>query len=269
MASEAHLRVIFIGDIIGEKGRRTFKYIMPGIMDKFKPDFIIANGENAAGGFGITPKIADELFTSGIDIITSGNHVWDKKDIYSYLDSDKPILRPANYPDGTHGKGMVSVTKNGKTVCVINLQGRTFMDPLIDCPFRTADSLLEKADAKADAIIVDFHAEATSEKKAMTYYLNGRVSAVLGTHTHVPTADAETTQLGTAHITDVGMTGSFDSVIGFRPKEAINRFLYGIPSQFKVGNSDNRLCSVVIDIEKRRANSITQLILKDSHNMNM
>jgi len=121
---------------------------MPGIMDKFKPDFIIANGENAAGGFGITPKIADELFTSGIDIITSGNHVWDKKDIYSYLDSDKPILRPANYPDGTHGKGMVSVTKNGKTVCVINLQGRTFMDPLIDCPFRTADSLLKKADEK-------------------------------------------------------------------------------------------------------------------------
>lgn len=258
------MRVIFIGDIIGDRGRKILRYILPGIMDKFKPNFIIANGENAAGGFGITPKIADELFTCGIDVITSGNHIWDKKDIYSYLDSDKPILRPANYPEGVYGKGMVSVTKNGKTIYVINLQGRTFMNPLIDCPFKTADLLLSKVDKKADAIIVDFHAEATSEKRAITHYLNGRVTAVIGTHTHVPTADAETTQLGTAYITDVGMTGSVDSVIGFRSKEAINRFLYGIPSRFKVGNADNRLCGVVIDIEKNRAKSITQLILKDN-----
>jgi len=260
------VRTIFIGDIIGGKGRRTVKRLLGSIKEKFKPDFIIANGENAAGGFGIIPDIADELFMCGIDIITSGNHIWDKKEINSYLDSYKLILRPANYPDGIPGKGIISLTKNNKTITVINLQGRVFMNNLIDCPFRTADKLLSSEDIlKNSPIFIDFHAEATSEKRAMVHYLDGRVAAVIGTHTHVPTADAEITNNATAFITDAGMTGSFDSVIGFRTKEAVNRFLYGLPQRFVTNGIDKRLCGVLIDTENNKAKSIIQLIIKDSN----
>jgi len=257
------LRTVFIGDIVGEKGRKTVKRLLGSIKEKFQPDFVIANGENAAGGFGITPEIADELFMYGIDIITSGNHIWDKKEINSYLDSYKPIIRPANYPEGVPGRGMVSLEKGGKLITVINLQGRVFMNNLIDCPFKTADKLLSSAEIpRKSPIFVDFHAEATSEKQAMIHYLSGRVAAVIGTHTHVPTADAEISNQ-TAFITDAGMTGSFDSVIGFRKKETINRFLYGLPQRFVTNGADKRLCGVIVDTEGKQAKSIMQLMIKN------
>jgi metallophosphoesterase (TIGR00282 family) len=220
------LRILAIGDIIGKPGRKAVRELLPSLRHEYRVNLIIGNGENAAGGIGITPSTARELFDSGIDIITTGNHIWAHKEIIPYLDGNLAIIRPLNYPPGTPGRGYLS--RDG--ILVVNLIGRTFIGNF-DCPFRAMDQLLAEVEGKSTIIIVDFHAEATSEKVAMGWYLNGRVSAVLGTHTHVGTIDTRILPGGTAYVTDIGMVGPMDSVIGDDPDSVINRFLTQIPSR--------------------------------------
>jgi metallophosphoesterase (TIGR00282 family) len=250
------MRVLFIGDVVGEPGRRALKALLPGLRDELALDVVIANGENAAGGRGLTMRTAREMFGAGVDIISSGNHIWDQKEIIEELDGEAPILRPANYPPGSPGRGMLKA--HGLTV--MNLQGRTFM-PNIDCPFRTADALLE---AYEDGpIVVDIHAEATSEKVAMGWYLDGRVSAVLGSHTHVPTADTRILPKGTAYISDAGMSGARDSVLGFEVAASHRLFLSGLPTRLPVEESGRNLilnsALVEIDDASHRAVSIERV----------
>ena len=228
------MRVLFVGDVIGKPGRKALRSRLRALSLEAEFDLVIVNGENAAGGFGITRKVADELFSDGAGVITSGNHVWDKKEALELLEEDGRILRPANYPPGVPGAGSVVVnTRSGARVGVLNLAGRVFMPPL-DCPFRTADRELGSMREKADVVIVDLHAEATSEKVAMGWHLDGKVAAVLGTHTHVQTADERILPGGTAYITDVGMTGPIDSVIGVRTDQILDRFLLQMPNRYEV-----------------------------------
>lgn len=235
-----------VGDVIGRPGRRAARALLPGLRQEYAIDLIIANGENAAGGIGITTQTADELFESDVDVITSGNHIWAQREIIPTLDSSPAILRPLNYPNGVPGHGYFI---KGEAM-VVNLIGRTFIGNF-DCPFRAIDQLLEDlADKKPPVIIVDFHAEATSEKVAMGWYLDGRVSAVLGTHTHVGTVDARLLPKGTAHITDVGMTGPLDSVIGDDVNTVLTRFLTQLPYRISVGKGSVILNSVLVEIEE-------------------
>ena len=222
--------------------------LLPGIIERYRIDFVVANCENAAAGFGVTAEIVEELYASHIDVLTSGNHIWDKKEVMTFVEDYETLLRPANYPEGAPGRGSVVIpAPDGSPIGVINLAGRIFMNPL-DCPFRTAEREIEKMGKKARTIIVDMHAEATSEKIAMGWYLDGRVSAVLGTHTHVQTADERILPEGTAYITDVGMTGPFDSVIGIRKESILQRFLLQIPNKFDIAKGDVRLQGVMVDI---------------------
>ena len=240
------MRILMIGDVIGKPGRRAVKQLLPSMRMEHGIDLVIANGENTAGGFGLTLDTANELLDSGVDILTSGNHIWDQKEIIPYLDEGLPLVRPANYPDAP-GRGSLM----HHNVMVINLMGRVFMPPL-DCPFRTADWILDGAASpeRPPVIIVDFHAEATSEKQAMGWYLDGRVSAVLGTHTHVGTVDARVLPKGTAYISDVGMTGPLDSVIGSETGVVLERFLTGMPQRLSVANGPVLLNSVLVEIDK-------------------
>ena len=248
MRDRVAMKVLFIGDIVGKPGRRAVRELLPSICDENRIDFVIANCENAAAGFGVTGEIVEELFDDRIDVLTSGNHIWDKKEVMQFVDEYETLLRPANYPEGAPGRGSVVMpTNSGITVGVINLAGRVFMHPL-DCPFRTVDREIERMKNKARVIIVDMHAEATSEKIAMCWYLDGRVTAVLGTHTHVQTADDRVLPGGTAYVTDVGMTGPFDSVIGIRKDAILQRFLLQIPNKFDVAKEDVRLQGVMIEI---------------------
>jgi len=243
------LRVLMIGDVVGKPGRKALKDNIPGLKQELNLDLVVANGENAAGGMGITRDIARELLSYGIDIITMGNHVWNKKEINQYISREERIIRPANYPPGTPGRGWNTVTLgNGLPVAVVNLSGRVFMESL-DCPFRTADLLLEEISGKAGIILLDFHAEATSEKIAMGWYLRGRVAAVCGTHTHVQTADECILPGGTAYITDVGMTGPKDSVIGFKVDPILDKFTTQMPRKFEVATGLYQLNAVFIDID--------------------
>ncbi|SEM72415.1 hypothetical protein SAMN04489760_1395 [Syntrophus gentianae] len=245
------MRILFIGDIVGKPGRRAIRELLPNIICTHDIDFIIANCENAASGFGITREIVDELYRSSIDVLTSGNHIWDKKEIRDFVEDYEYLLRPANYPEGTPGWGRVLfTTQAGINVGILNLAGRVFMQP-IDCPFRTAEKELAAFAGKANIIVVDMHAEATSEKKALGWYLDGRVSAVLGTHTHVQTADEEILPGGTAYISDAGMTGPFDSVIGVKKDVVIEKFLYQIPNRFDVAKGDVRLQGVMFDVNEK------------------
>ena len=240
------MRILMVGDVIGRPGRRAARALLPGLRQEYAIDLIIANGENAAGGIGITTQTADELFESDVDVITSGNHIWAQREIIPALDSSSAILRPLNYPQGVPGHGYFI---KGEAM-VVNLIGRTFIGNF-DCPFRAIDQLLEDlADEKPPIIIVDFHAEATSEKVAMGWYLDGRVSAVLGTHTHVGTIDARLLPKGTAHITDVGMTGPIDSVIGDDIDTVLTRFLTQLPYRISVGKGSVILNSVLVEIEE-------------------
>lgn len=224
------------------------RVLLPGIIEQHRIDFTVANCENAAAGFGVTAEIIEELYASDIDVLTSGNHIWDKKEVMTFVDDYETLLRPANYPEGAPGRGSVVIhTAGGFPIGVINLAGRVFMNPL-DCPFRTAEREIEKLKKRTRMILVDIHAEATSEKIAMGWYLDGRVSAVLGTHTHVQTADERILPEGTAYITDVGMTGPFDSVIGIRKESILQRFLLQIPNKFDVAKGDVRLQGVMVDI---------------------
>jgi metallophosphoesterase (TIGR00282 family) len=259
-------RVLFIGDIFGHPGRRMVRESLPRLVEEYSPDLVLANGENAAGGFGITPGLVEELLDLGIAVLTSGNHIWDKREILPYLAEhvDGRLLRPANYPAGAPGHGLyVGKTRAGLDYAVLNLQGRVFMQS-IDCPFRTADGLLEQIPAAVKLRIVDMHAEATSEKQAMGWYLDGRVTAVVGSHTHIPTADETVLPQGTAYITDLGMTGPYDSVIGIDKQLVIRKFLNQMPARFEVAKGDVRLAAVLIeaDPESGRAVSILRIVRK-------
>ena len=264
------MRILFIGDIFGQPGRRAVKEALPGMLEEYSPDLILANGENAAAGFGITPPLVEELLGLGIAVLTSGNHIWDKKEILPYLaeHADGRLLRPANYPSGPDeapGHGLyLGKTRAGIEYAVMNLQGRVFM-PVIDCPFHTADRLLERIPAEVNIRIVDMHAEATSEKVAMGWFLDGRVTAVIGTHTHIPTADETILPGGTAYITDVGMTGPYDSVIGVDKESVLRKFLNQLPARFEVAKGDVRLAAVLVESDPAsgRAVSIQRIIRRD------
>lgn len=263
------MRILFIGDIFGRPGRTIVKDRLSSLVKEQKIDLVIANGENSAAGFGITPPLAEELFELGIDVLTTGNHVWDKREIIDYFEMAngnqhsmaRRLLRPANYHSGMPGWGVYEGSKSGIPYAVINLQGRVFMASNDD-PFRVADQLLKEI--KAKIVFVDMHAEATSEKISLGWYLDGRVTALVGTHTHIPTADERVLPGGTAYITDVGMTGPYDSVIGVKKELVIGRFLNNMPARFEAATGDVRLCAVVIDGDEHsgHARSIERLVLK-------
>lgn len=255
------MRILFIGDIVGEPGRRAIKELVPKITKREKIDFIVANGENAAGGSGITPILVDELLGYGIDVITSGDHIWKRKEIVERLSQDARILRPANYPREAPGFGSTVVaSKGGIDVGVINIQGRVFMQAIED-PFRVVKSEVDRIKGKARVIIVDIHAEATSEKMALGWFLDGTVSAVVGTHTHVQTADEKILPKGTAFLTDAGMTGPFDSVIGRNKEQILTRFITQMPAKFEMAEGDIQLHGAIIDIDEKtgKANSIKRV----------
>jgi metallophosphoesterase (TIGR00282 family) len=249
-------RILFLGDIIGRPGRRALKKHLPSLVRKHSPAMVIANGENAAGGVGITEEVGQELLIQ-VDVLTSGNHIWDKKEAIDYLQKEPRLLRPANYPPENPGKGThIFEAGSGRKVGVLNLQGRVFMEP-IDCPFRIADKEVEELRALTPVIIVDFHAEATSEKQAMGWYLDGRVSAVIGTHTHVPTADERILPQGTAFITDVGMVGAYNSVIGIRRDQALKRFLTARPQRFEPAKEGVFFCAVFIEVDNQTGKALS------------
>ncbi len=243
------MKVVFIGDIFGKPARETLKNFIPYVKEHFSPDFIVANGENAAHGAGITTKVAEELFSIGIDVITGGNHSFDKRAIWDKWDEFPFLLRPANFPDGAPGKGFAIVKKGGNTLCVINLQGRVGLPPTLS-PFETLDKILKEVLLETHNILVDFHAEATSEKIAFGFYTDGKVSAVIGTHTHVQTADERILKNGTAYITDCGMCGVKNSVIGLDREVALKRFITLLPYGFKVAEGNVQVDFVIVDIGK-------------------
>ncbi len=250
--------ILMIGDIIGQPGRQAIYQFLPDLQEQYAFDMTIANGENTAGGFGLTSAIAVELIEAGIDVLTSGNHIWAHKEIIPYLDDELPILRPLNYPPGVPGRGYLI----SRQIMVVNLMGRTFMND-IDCPFRAMDKLLNELEPKPPVIVVDFHAEATSEKMAMGRYLDGRVSAVLGTHTHVGTIDAQILPQGTAYVTDIGMVGPVNSIIGDEIESVMQRFLTGIPHRLSVGKGKAVFNAVMVEVaeESGRAVNIERICL--------
>ena len=250
------MRILFLGDIVGEPGRSAVVRRLPQLIDDRSADFVIANAENAANGAGITSKIALKLLAAGVDVLTTGNHVWRQREVFPFLSEDDRIVRPANYPASSPGRGLtVRRSRDGTEVAVVNLMGAVFMESGIS-PFRIVDRLVEEAGGLAETIVVDLHAEATSEKVAMARHLDGRVTAVVGTHTHVQTADERVTGRGTAAITDVGMCGPHDSVIGVRADIILKRFLTEMPVQFEVADGDVRLDGLVVSCEAGRATAV-------------
>ncbi|MBD3183664.1 TIGR00282 family metallophosphoesterase [Candidatus Poribacteria bacterium] len=247
-------RILFFGDVVGRPGRSAVRIILPSLKDEFKPDLILANGENLAGGLGLTRETADDLFSYGIDFLTTGNHVWDKRTAIDYINSEERIIRPANYPEGAPGRGYKIL--DGMPVGIFNLSGRIFMEAL-DNPFTVAKNIVNILKDKCKVILLDFHAEATSEKIAMGWYLDGKVSAVIGTHTHVQTADEIILPEGSAYITDVGMTGPAVSVIGTKKDLIIQKFLTQMPVRFDVAKGKVRVCAVIIDIDTKTSKAIS------------
>ena len=259
------MKVLFIGDIFGEPGRRAVARNVPRLVAQRQIDIVIGNGENAAGGFGITPELAEELFDLGLAVITTGNHAWDKKEILDYFPREPRLLRPANYPTGVPGYGSVVVeSASGEQVGVLQLMGRAYM-PTLDCPFQVAKKELAMLKRRTVAVIVDMHAEATSEKMAMGHHLDGEVVAVVGTHTHVQTADDQILPKGTAYLTDIGMTGPLHSVIGVKKELAIEKFLTGMPRRFEVASGPSVFCAVLLELDTRlgKALSIERIRLID------
>jgi metallophosphoesterase (TIGR00282 family) len=244
-----------VGDVFGEPGRRALAAFLPRLRAEYELDLVVANVENAAAGFGVTPALARGFLAAGVDVMTSGNHVWDRKEIVEYIVKENLLLRPANYPSGSPGVGSVIVKAAGWQVGVLNLQGRVFMGQ-IDCPFRRADEEVERLRAETPVVLVDMHAEATSEKQALGWYLDGRVSAVVGTHSHVQTADERILPGGTAFLTDLGLTGPFDSVIGVDKDTAIQRFLTGMPSRFEPARGRARLQGAVIRVDPQSGRAL-------------
>jgi hypothetical protein len=244
------MNILFIGDIMGEPGRRVLLKHLSKVIQDYHIDLVVGNGENAAGGFGITPDIAEELFDLGLSAITLGNHAWDKREAMEYLQKESRVIRPANYPDGVPGKGTCVIeTAQGERLGVLQLMGRVFM-PMVDCPFRVAERELAQLTTQTDYILVDMHAETTSEKMAMGYFLDGKVSVVLGTHTHVQTADEQILPQGTGYLTDVGMTGPVKSVIGMKYNLVIQKFLTQLPRRFEVAPGPSVLCAAVVELDR-------------------
>ncbi len=259
------MNVIIIGDIVGKPGRKILTATLKRLKEKHEAEFVIANVENAAEGAGVVPKVGDEILAAGVDVMTSGNHIFDKKEVIPYIENQPRLLRPANYAPDAPGRGLwLGSTASGTPLAVINIQGRIFMPPS-DCPFRTADRLIAEIGNRARVIIVDHHAEATSEKQAMGRYLDGRVSAVVGTHTHVQTADEQILPGGAAYITDLGMTGPYDSVIGVESQLVIRRFVRGMPSRYHPASENPELRGAVIEIDERsgKALSISRLQVRE------
>jgi metallophosphoesterase (TIGR00282 family) len=251
------MRILFIGDIFASPGRRIVAETLSDLISAERIDLAVANAENAAGGFGITPLVAEELFSMGLDVLTTGNHIWDKREVHDYLDRQPRLLRPANYPGRIPGSGVhVGRARNQVEVAVINLQGRTHMLP-IDDPFRKADEILAGLDPEVKVRLVDFHAEITSEKMAFGWYLDGRVSAVVGTHTHIPTADTRILPGGTAYQTDAGMTGPYDSIIGIEKQIVLRRFLTGIPVRMEAARDKVELHSVIIEVDETTGKAVS------------
>lgn len=244
------MKILFIGDIVGSPGREAINKLLPLLKAEHALDFVIANAENASGGSGITHKVAEDLFASGVDVLTSGDHIWKKQDIFELIRAEERILRPINYPVGAPGRGSaVFKSSKGVKVGVINVNGRVFMEAL-DCPFKTSACAQEALNKETKIIIVDIHAEATSEKVALGWFLDGKVSAVIGTHTHIQTADERILPQGTAFLTDAGMTGPYDSVIGRKVENVLERFITAIPVRFEVASENIKLCGAVLDIDE-------------------
>lgn len=259
------MNVIFIGDIVGKPGRKFVKKILPELKNSYSIDFVIANGENLAGGIGLTKETVDEIIAAGADVITTGNHIWAKKDSKTLLDEYKDVIRPINYPEECPGKGyIIKQVQNKCKIAVINALGRIYTLP-IDCPFKAIERILPEIKLITPIIIVDFHAEATSEKNAMGWFLDGKVSAVIGTHTHIQTADEKILPNGTAYITDVGMVGPYDSIIGMDKETSLSRFLTQIPEKFEVAKGLCIFSAVVISIDERtyRSTNVSRLLIKE------
>lgn len=259
------MKLLFVGDVVGKPGRRALTRHLLSLIDEHRADYVIVNIENSAGGFGVTRPVFAELAELPIDCFTTGNHVWDKREVIELLDAEDRLLRPANYPEGAAGSGVyVGESAAGVKVATINLEGRVFMKAL-DCPFRAADRILEELPAEVRVVFVDFHAEATSEKQALGFYLDGRVSAVVGTHTHVPTADERVLPGGTAYQTDSGMTGPYESIIGMKTDKVVRRFLYQTPSPFEVAKGDVRLtgCVITVDEATGKSSKIERIMVHD------
>ncbi|RLL45386.1 TIGR00282 family metallophosphoesterase [Oceanobacillus piezotolerans] len=261
------MKILFIGDVVGSPGREMVRNYLPKLKEKYRPNATIINGENAAAGKGINEKIYKQFLEWGAQVVTMGNHTWDKKEIFEFIDDAKYMVRPANFPEGTPGKGIVYININGKEIAVINLQGRTFL-PAIDDPFRKADELIAQAKKRTNIIFIDFHAEVTSEKQALGWYVDGRASAVVGTHTHTQTADERILPQGMAYITDVGMTGPYDGILGVERDAVIKKFLTNLPVRFEVvkdGRDQLSGCLVTIDPNTGKATKIERIQINDDH----
>jgi len=261
------MQILIIGDVVGSPGRDMVQTYLPKLKEKYRPNMIIINGENAAAGKGITQKIYKQFLEWGAHVITMGNHTWDKKEIFEFIDDAKNMIRPANFPEGTPGKGMTFVNINGTEIAVINIQGRTFL-PAIDDPFRKVDELIEQAKKRTDIIFVDFHAEATSEKQAMGWHLDGKVSAVTGTHTHTQTADERILPNGTAYITDAGMTGPYDAILGVEREAVMKKFYTSLPVRFEIdkkGRSQLNGFLVMVDEKTGTASKAERILINDDH----
>lgn len=259
--------ILFIGDIVGSPGREMVSEYLPKLKKKYRPQLTIINGENAAGGRGITEEIYKQFLEVGANAVTLGNHAWDNKGVFEIIDNAKYLARPGNFPDETPGTGIVFVRMNEIEAAVINLQGRTFMPPL-DCPFKKAEELIEQAKLRTNIIFIDFHAEATSEKQAMGWFLDGKVTAVIGTHTHVQTADSRILPNGTAYMTDVGMTGPYDGILGMERGAVIHKFLSALPTRFEVpktGRKQLSACIIQVDIKTGKAQRIKPILINDDH----
>lgn len=261
------MKILFIGDVVGSPGREMVKEYLPKLKEKYRPTMTIVNGENAAAGKGITEPIYRGFLEWGAQAITMGNHTWDRKEIFDFIDDAKYLIRPANFPENNPGRGMLFLTINGLEVAIINLQGRTFL-PAIDGPFQKADELIEEARKRTNIIFIDFHGEATSEKQAFGWYVDGRVSAVVGTHTHTQTADERILPKGTAYITDVGMTGPYDGILGVEREAVLKRFLTAMPVRFEITKKGRRqLNGVLISIDEKtgKATAIKRILINDDH----
>ncbi|RPI29681.1 MAG: TIGR00282 family metallophosphoesterase [Acidobacteria bacterium] len=244
------MKILFVGDVVGRPGRKLLTDHLPAVQRELEIDFTIVNVENAAGGFGVTPALAQEILSGGVDVMTTGNHVWDKREIFDYLNREPRLLRPGNYPKGVPGSFVhIGESRTGARVAVMNLQGRVFM-PLTDCPFRLAEKEIPRISRETRVIVIDFHAEATSEKLALGWFLDGQVSAVIGTHTHIPTADCRILPKGTAYVTDVGMTGPYDSVIGMEVNTSLSRFLTGLTARMEVASENPRFSAILLDVDE-------------------
>ena len=258
------MRIMLVGDVVGRAGRRAFRTITPRLRVEHGIDVVIVNGENSAGGKGYTRRALDELYAGGADVVTSGNHVWDKKDVFDFVDHEPFLVRPANYPVGTPGRGYCIFPFRAVNVAVMNLSGRSFM-PALDCPFQKVDEILAEIGGLADVVVLDFHAETTSEKLAMGYYLDGRADIVVGTHTHVQTADERILPGGTAYITDLGMVGAQDSILGVRKDIVIQKFRTGMPVRFEMAEGAAEYAAVIVDIDPSggRTAQIERILLRE------